>query len=98
MTDRPILAAVSPGENRDYLLGKPGVWLVDPADEDGMRAVIVELAEAKFGGRASTFEREALREELSYATRAEQFAAVVEEAVGRRRGLTAAQGPNSSPR
>jgi Glycosyl transferase 4-like domain len=98
MTDRPILAAVSPGENREYLLGKPGVWLVDPADEQGMRAVIVELAEAKFGGRASRFDRQPLRDELSYATRAEQFAAVVEEAVLRRRGLTAAQGSNSSPR
>ena len=98
MTDRPILAAVSEGENRDYLLDKPGVWLADPADDERMREVIEGLVEAKFAGRASAFERESLRAELSYATRAEQFAAAVEAAVARRGGLAPAQEPNSSPR
>jgi glycosyltransferase involved in cell wall biosynthesis len=98
MTDRPILAAVSEGENRDYLLDKPGVWLVDPADEAGMREVIEELAAAKFAGRPSTFDREPLREELSYATCGDQFAAVVREAIARRGGVLPAQESNSSPR
>jgi hypothetical protein len=81
MTDRPILAAVSPGENWTYLEDKPGVWLVAPDDRDGMKRVIDELAEAKFAGAPQTFDRSALRKELSYAKRAEQFAAVVLETI-----------------
>jgi glycosyltransferase involved in cell wall biosynthesis len=84
-TDRPILAAAPPGENRDYLSGKPGVWLVDPDDEQGMAKVIEELAAAKFSGSPQTFDRGALRAELSYRTRAEEFAAVVREGIARRR-------------
>ncbi len=83
-TDRPILAAVPPGENWDYLSGKPGVWLVAPDDEQGMRAVIAELAQSKLAGNALSFDRSALAEELSYDTRAREFAAVVREAIARR--------------
>jgi hypothetical protein len=89
-TDRPILAALPRGENWDYLAGKPGVWLVEPDDRTGMREAIVELATAKFAGRARSFDRGALREELSYANRAGQFEAVVDAAIERcahRRGL-----------
>ena len=46
-----------------------------------MKQVICQLAEAKFVGAALTFDRGALREELSYATRAQQFAAVVRETI-----------------
>ena len=70
MTDRPILAAVPRGENWDYLAEEPGVWLVDPDDEQGMRAVIAELAQAKFAGAPLTFDRSHLREQLSYDARA----------------------------
>ena len=80
-TDRPILAAVPQGENRDYLAGKPGVWLVDPADEPAMRAVIAELVAAKFAGRARSFDREPLRAELAYEARAREFELVIDAAI-----------------
>jgi glycosyltransferase involved in cell wall biosynthesis len=82
-TDRPILAAVPRGENWDYLEGRSGVWLVEPDDQDGMRRVIAELAAAKLGGAPRTFARPELREELSYAARADEFASVIREAISR---------------
>jgi glycosyltransferase involved in cell wall biosynthesis len=86
MTDRPILAAVPPGENWGYLEGKPGVWLVKPDDRESMKSVIAELAGAKFAGRALTFDRERLRQELSYETRADEFERVIRAAIERRAG------------
>ena len=83
-TDRPILAAVPRGENWDYLAGKPGVWLVEPGDQRAMRDAIVELAQAKFDGRTLSFDRSALAEQLSYDTRAGEFAAVVRAGIERR--------------
>jgi glycosyltransferase involved in cell wall biosynthesis len=83
-TDRPILAGAPAGENWDYLSGKPGVWLVDPEDEEGMTDVIEQLAGAKFSGKPPTFDRAALHEELSYETRAREFDAVIREAIARR--------------
>jgi glycosyltransferase involved in cell wall biosynthesis len=82
-TDRPILAAVPQGENWDYLSGKPGVWLLAPDDRRGMSTVIAELAQAKLAGRPLSFDRSELTEELSYDTRADQFAAVVRAATRR---------------
>jgi len=76
-TDRPVLAAVPQGENRDYLLDKPGASLVEPHDAQRMNEVIVELAAAKFAGSPRTFDRAQLRDQLSYETRAAEFAAVV---------------------
>jgi glycosyltransferase involved in cell wall biosynthesis len=81
-TDLPILAAVPRGENWDYLEGRPGVWLVEPDDSEGMKRAIAELAVAKFSGAPVRFDRSGLREELSYESRAAEFAAVVEESVG----------------
>jgi Glycosyl transferase 4-like domain len=86
MTDRPILAAVPRGENWDYLEGKPGVWLVAPGDERAMQEVVSELAQAKADGTPRTFDRSALRAELSYDTRAEEFAAAIRRAIARREG------------
>jgi Glycosyltransferase Family 4 len=83
MTDRPILAAVPRGENWDYLAGKPGVWLVEPDDERGMQAVVAELAEAKAAGAARTYDRSALRGELSYDARAGELAGVIREGIAR---------------
>lgn len=83
-TDRPILAAVPRGENWDYLAGKPGVWLVEPGDRRAMRDAIAELAQAKFAGRPLSFDRSALAEQLSYDTRAGEFASVVRTAIERR--------------
>lgn len=84
-TDRPILAAVPQGENWDYLTDKPGVWLVDPDDRQGMKEVIVGLAGAKFGGTPRTFDRDHLHDQLSYDTRAAEFADVVRAGIERRR-------------
>jgi Glycosyltransferase Family 4 len=84
MTDRPILAAVPRGENWDYLEGKPGVWLMEPDDEPAMKAALCELARAKADGAPRTFDRSALREELSYDTRAREFAAAIRAAVAHR--------------
>ncbi len=92
-SDRPILAAVPQGENWDYLLGKPGVWLVAPDDQAGMAAVIAELAGAKFAGEPRSFDREELRGQLSYETRAVEFEAVLRAAIAR-----GAQRASSSPR
>ncbi len=84
ITDRPILAAVPSGENWDYLEGKPGVWLMEPDDEQAMKAVVSELAQAKASGAPRTFDRSALREELSYDTRAGEFAAAIRAGIARR--------------
>jgi hypothetical protein len=86
-TDRPILAAVSDGENWSYLEGKPGVWLVEPDDRQRIKEVISQLAAAKFAGRTLVFDRDELHDELSYATRATQF----EAAIGA--GIAAARRP-----
>jgi glycosyl transferase family 4 len=83
-TDRPILAAVPPGENWDYLEGRPGVWLLAPDDRERMSSVIVELAQAKLAGRPRTFDREQLQREISYETRAAELAAVIDAAVEQR--------------
>ncbi len=81
MTDRPILAALPPGENWDYLADKPGVWLAEPDDTGALRAAIVELAGAKFGAGARTFARDRVHEEISYASRARDFEAAIDAAI-----------------
>ncbi len=83
-TDRPILAAVPPGENREYLDGRPGVWLVAPDDDAAMRDALAPLVQAKLAGRPLAFDRSALRGELSYDTRSREFADVIRAAVTRR--------------
>ena len=82
-SDRPILAAVPPGENWDYLEGRPGVWLLDPEDREGMREVIVQLAAAKFAGAPQSFDRTQLRAGLSYEARAGEFDAAVRAGIAR---------------
>ena len=84
-TDRPILAAVPPGENWDYLADKPGVWLVAPDDRERMQAVIAELAEAKLSGMPLSFDREHLQQEISYESRARAFAAALSAGIEHRR-------------
>ncbi len=97
-TDRPILAAVPRGENWSYLEDRPGVWLVDPDDRDGMREAIVELAEAKFAGTPRTFDRERLEQELSYETRAKEFAAAIRAGIERAASGDRAPQPELSAR
>jgi glycosyltransferase involved in cell wall biosynthesis len=96
MTDRPILAAVPRGENWDYLAGRPGVWLVEPDDERSMREVISELAAAKFAGEAHAFDREGLREQLSYDGRAAELASVIR--AGIERAATRSKRRHAAPR
>ncbi len=84
-TDRPILAALPAGENWSYLADKPGVWLVSPDDRNAMKEVIVELAAAKLDGSPRTFARESLQRQISYESRASEFAAVLSAGIARRR-------------
>lgn len=84
MTDRPILAALPQGENWDYLAQKPGVWLLEPHDQQRMKEVIAELAAAKFSGTERAFDRGHLHEQLSYEARAAEFATVIRAAIERR--------------
>jgi Glycosyl transferase 4-like domain len=85
MTDRPILAAVPRGESWDFLSGRPGVWLAEPDDAEAMRAVVVELAAAKFAGRPAAFARESAREEISYASRGGEFEDAIRAGIARKR-------------
>lgn len=77
MTDRPILAALPPGENREYLRDKPGVHLTAPDDVDGMANVISDLAAAKRDGSPVTVDRSEVRPSLSSTARARAFERVV---------------------
>jgi len=79
MTDRPILAALPPGENRDYLRDKPGVYLTQPDGTDEMATVITHLASATFAGNSVAVDRSALRPALSSTARAQAFERVVSD-------------------
>ncbi|MDJ1185084.1 glycosyltransferase [Roseofilum casamattae] len=83
MTDRPILAAVSPGENYDYLEGNTGVWLVNQRDIAGMKEVITQLASEKFSGNPRVCDRSSIHDELSYANRAVEFANVLDTVISK---------------
>jgi len=72
-TDRPILAALPPGENREYLQDKPGVHLTDPDDVEAMTEVVREVTTAKFDGSPISVDRSALRPSLSSTARAQAF-------------------------
>jgi len=85
MTDRPILAAVPRGENWTYLADKPGVWLVEPDDQQAMKQVIAQISEAKLAGAPLVFDRQPLRAELSYDIRAQELASVIRAGIARRR-------------
>jgi glycosyltransferase involved in cell wall biosynthesis len=94
MTDRPILAALSPGENRDYLSDKPGVFLVEPDDQQRMTDVIAELADAKFAAQPRAYDRSYLHEQLSYEALAVQFASVIRAGIDSRlREVSGGQAP-----
>lgn len=73
MTDRPILAALPPGENREYLQNKPGVSLTQPNAIEEMTEVIAEYASAKFSGESISIDRSDLHSSLSSTTRSQEF-------------------------
>jgi glycosyltransferase involved in cell wall biosynthesis len=79
MTDRPILAALPPGENRAYLRDKPGVYLTRPDDSDEMAEVITRLASAKFADTKIAVDRSDLRPSLSSTARARAFERIVSD-------------------
>ncbi len=83
MTDRPILAAVSPGENYDYLQDKTGVWIVHPRDVSAMTEVITQLVSEKFAGTPRICDRTSIHAELSYANRAVEFAKILDTVVSK---------------
>lgn len=78
LTDKPILAALPDGENRTFLSGHEGVWLVGPRDEEAMAGAIEVIAESRFAGKPLRFDRTANLHTMSYAARAREFAAIVE--------------------
>jgi hypothetical protein len=77
MTDRPILAALPPGENRDHLQDKPGVHLSEPKGFSTMATTIEQLASAKFSGRTITVDRSELQSNMSSQARAKAFGTVL---------------------
>jgi hypothetical protein len=77
MTDRPILAALPPVENRENLQDKPGVHLTSPDGINAMADVIANLTGAQFSGESIAVDRSALRPSLSSTARAERFERVV---------------------
>jgi glycosyltransferase involved in cell wall biosynthesis len=78
MTDRPILAALPPGENREYLQDKPGVYLTEPDGVEEMADVIDTLASATFEGHPVRVDRSDLRLHLSSTARARAFEEILE--------------------
>lgn len=81
MTDRPILGALPPGENTEYLADKPGVHLTDPWDVDGMAGVITTLAGRTFAGEDLSVDRRALRSGLLSTTQSQAFEDVLRTVV-----------------
>ncbi len=77
-TDRPILAALPPGENWEYLQGKAGTHLAAPKDVAGMAGVIEELASAQFAGRPTGVDRSELHTSLTGKARAKAFEQVLD--------------------
>lgn len=81
MTDRPILGALPPGENTEYLADKPGVHLAGPCDIDGMADVITTLTGRAFAGEDLSVDRRTLRPDLLSTTRGQAFDALLRTVV-----------------
>lgn len=84
MTDRPILAALPPGENREYLHSKPGVFLTPPSGIDEMADVIADRASTTFAGESISVDRSAMHSSVSSTARARAFEKVLSEVLGDR--------------
>ena len=81
MTDRPILAALPPGENRDYLQDRPGVHITPPDGVDEMAEIITNQAAVTFSGRSLTIDRSELQPHLSSTARATAFERILNDIV-----------------
>ena len=76
MTDKPILAAVPQGENRNYLSDKPGVHLVSPFDVEAMAQIMQGLFSSKLAGESLSVGRAATHDQISYVRRGEELSAL----------------------
>jgi glycosyltransferase involved in cell wall biosynthesis len=65
-TDRPILAALPAGENREYLQGQPGVWITEPHDVEAMTNALQEISHGLKYSKGLRFSRAAHFPELGY--------------------------------
>lgn len=74
MTEKPVLAAVPLGENRNYLRDKPGVYLVAPTDVEAMSQVIFNLFSGKQSGELTAIDRTVTHQQISYVKRGEELA------------------------
>ena len=81
MTDRPILAAIPDGENKEFLNDKPGVHIVDPKGVEAMATVIEGLIQQKHDGRDLTIHRDELQQNLTNLARAHDFSKILDEVV-----------------
>jgi hypothetical protein len=70
MTDRPILAAVPPGENAEFLGSIPGVTIVRPTDSLGMARAIIAAIQNNERVRRSV-------SDISYDKRARTIAKII---------------------
>ncbi|ESA38661.1 group 1 glycosyl transferase [Leptolyngbya sp. Heron Island J] len=77
MTDRPILAAVPPGENQNYLREKPGVYLVNPFDIEAMARVIEQLAIKHMAGETLVVDRVETQKKISYSKRGDELTTLI---------------------
>ena len=79
MSDRPILAAIPQGENREFLADKEGVYIVDPKNTQAMAEIINTLMIAKMAGKDLTVDRKGIQDKLSNEARAHHFSKVLDE-------------------
>jgi glycosyltransferase involved in cell wall biosynthesis len=93
MTDRPILAAVPPGENWDFLQTQPGTFLSSPTDVATMAQTIEALVGDYRAGTRHVVNREALRPLFSARTRAESLSQLLREVIHEH----AAPSPDGAP-
>jgi hypothetical protein len=81
-TDRPILAALPPGENREYLQGQPGVWITAPDDIEAMTSALQEIAAvAQAAAGWARFDRSHLLTQVGYPELARQFEGILRDAL-----------------
>ena len=78
MTDQPIVAAVPPGENRNYLQDKPGVVISAPADVEALTRALTPWIAALQAGQPLAIDRTHLHNALHSTTRATAYAALVD--------------------
>jgi len=79
VTDRPILAAVPPGENLEFLRVFPGVTSCEPSDEAAIAAAVERTAAAFFAGSPVRFDRRSHGRSLGYELRAMEFDRVLRD-------------------